>query len=89
MFLISTFVITWQGFYWSRRRNRFLTTFDKMSALGLPVDPDYARVMGVPPLMVQDEARAGSILGNCWHFTQGLVIQMIALACFAEQQSLQ
>ena len=75
------------GLYWVPSLMRFMTVGEKLAALGMPVQADFARGMGVPQLVIRDEARASAILGNCWNFVQGTVVQMIALACFAEQRN--
>ena len=62
---------------------------DKLAALSLPTNPEYAAAMGVPNLPVADSARCSSHLGNCMHFTTVAIIELVALASFADKANLQ
>ncbi|CAL1140451.1 unnamed protein product [Cladocopium goreaui] len=68
--------------FYNFQREQWMTSRDRLSALGLPVTPSTALAMGVPTLPVQDDARASSICGNSFHFSSATVAQMVAMSCY-------
>jgi hypothetical protein len=73
------------GFFWFPAARRWLTPVDKLSCLTLPVTPDFAASLGTPMLGARDAKRAATMLGNSMHLLNAAIVQMVALACFAEQ----
>ncbi|OLP82307.1 hypothetical protein AK812_SmicGene37044 [Symbiodinium microadriaticum] len=68
--------------YWLPRYRRWLTSREKLVAMGFPVTPETAEALGTPTVFATDVKRAADILGNCMHFTTAGIMQLIALSCF-------
>ena len=66
--------------YWLPRYRRWLTSREKLVAMGFPVTAETAEAMGTPTVFATDVKRAADI--NCMHFTTAGIMQLIALSCF-------
>ena len=69
------------GKYWHYMSRRWLTGREKVATLGFPVSPGAALSMAVPILPVQDTKRAATLSGNCMHFGNILLVELVAWAC--------
>lgn len=78
---ISTFRVGC-GKHWHCASNRWLTGREKLACLGYPVTPDAAHAMGCPVLPIRCTKRASQLAGNCMHFNNVAVMQLLCLSCF-------
>ena len=78
---IPTFRLN-NGYYWFPAAKRWLVPEEKLGCLTMPVWPEFADAMGVRPLGVRDFHRASLIAGNCMHFLNSTIVQLVALCCF-------
>ncbi|CAE7646296.1 desi2 [Symbiodinium sp. CCMP2592] len=75
--------------YWLPRYRRWLTSREKLVAMGFPVTAETAEALGTPTVFATDVKRAADILGNCMHFTTAGIMQLIALSCFGTDKRTQ
>ena len=73
------------GLFWYPYFGRFMVPADKMAALALPTNDEYAAVMGVPKLLVTDNLRCIAHLGNCMHFSTVALVELVTLVSFGER----
>ena len=73
------------GLFWWPALQRFSTDKEKLSFLGMPVDPAHCEAMGVPCMGTLDSLRALQFAGNAMNLSNVAVAELVALCCFAEK----
>ena len=81
---IPTFRLN-DGLYWFPAHKRPMCGKDKLSALGMPVEPSFCEQMGVKPVGIQDSHRASLLAGNAMHFMTVATVQLVGLSCFRKR----
>ena len=74
------------GLMWFPKYKRFMTTVDKLTAVGMPVCAKYADALTVHPLGVKDLHRADTLVGNMMSLASVTLMQLVALCCFGKKQ---
>ena len=82
---IPTFRLN-NGWYWFSRARRFLTSREKLCAMGFPMYPELAEAMGIP-VPPFDPMGAAQSVGNCMHVGNIYQITLCALVCTRLRQA--
>lgn len=70
------------GKFWVPSQGRWLTSKERLVAMGFPCISEIANSMGVPVIGAVDTQRAADICGNSMHFTTAAIMQLVALSSF-------
>ena len=74
------------GLFWLPGHKRFLTSKERLAAMGWPCVLEVAEELDVPLFGATDHKRASDLLGNSMHWQSAGILQMIALTCFGPAQ---
>ena len=70
------------GLYWMPSNHRWITSRERLTAMGWPCVPETARSMQVPLFGARDPKRASDLVGNAMHWQSAGIMQLISLVCF-------
>lgn len=68
--------------YWLPKYGRFLTSKEKLTAMGWPVTKELAVSQGIPLFGAKDTKRATDLVGNGMHWQTAGIFQLVSLSCF-------
>ena len=70
------------GIFWMPSKGRWLTSRERLTAMGWPCVHESAAAMGVPMFGALDPKRASDLVGNAMHWQTAGIMQLVCLTCF-------